>query len=51
MYSLGHPENTYILISLIFYTGLDLNPALLLYLHIYGRQMYNLLIIEIFNKN
>ena len=39
-HNLDHPENTYILISLIFYTGLDLNPTLLLYLHTYGRQMY-----------
>ena len=30
-HNLGHPENTYILIPLIFYTGLDLNPTLLLY--------------------
>ena len=38
---LCHPENTYILICFIFYTGQDLNPTILLYLHIYRRPMYS----------
>ena len=38
---LGHPENTYILICFIFYTGQDLNPAPLLYFLIYRRPMHS----------